>query len=136
MMTLLGGAYLDLARLWRKLAHQAQQKELGSNTDAALSCWSHRFGKRPEWLAMTCLAFKKRSSIRLLPRRTDNSSLGERLLCAPSAISAFALTSPTIADALIADVVITSQAELSLLLSGGDTQMFALHLQCPPQAKL
>ena len=30
----LRGAYLDLARRWRKMAHQAQQK---SNTDAALS---------------------------------------------------------------------------------------------------
>jgi hypothetical protein len=34
------GAYLDLARFWRKLAHQTQQKELGSNTDAAFSCRS------------------------------------------------------------------------------------------------
>jgi hypothetical protein len=33
----LRGAYLDLARLWRKMAHQAQQKEFGSNTDAAPS---------------------------------------------------------------------------------------------------
>jgi hypothetical protein len=28
----LRGAYLDLARLWRKMAHQAQGKELKSNT--------------------------------------------------------------------------------------------------------
>jgi hypothetical protein len=29
----LRGAYLDLARLWRKMAHQAEQKEIGSNTN-------------------------------------------------------------------------------------------------------
>jgi hypothetical protein len=29
----LRGAYLDLARHWRKMAHQAQQKAFGSNTD-------------------------------------------------------------------------------------------------------
>ena len=31
----LRGAYLDLARLWTKMAHEAQQKETRSNTDAA-----------------------------------------------------------------------------------------------------
>ena len=31
----LRGAYLDLARLWTKMAREAQQKELGSNTDVA-----------------------------------------------------------------------------------------------------
>jgi hypothetical protein len=67
----LRGAYLDLARLWRKLAHQAQQKDLGSNSDdAALLSRAdrRRFGKRPEWLGLVYLAFKKGSSIRLLPR--------------------------------------------------------------------
>jgi len=29
----LRGAYLDLARVWRKMAQQAQKKELRSNTD-------------------------------------------------------------------------------------------------------
>jgi hypothetical protein len=33
----LRGAYLDLARLWREMAHQAQQKEFGSNADIASS---------------------------------------------------------------------------------------------------
>jgi hypothetical protein len=33
----LRGAYLDLARLWRKMAHQVEPKEFGSNTDTAPS---------------------------------------------------------------------------------------------------
>jgi hypothetical protein len=33
----LRAAYLDLARFWLKMAHQAQQKEFGSNTDTAPS---------------------------------------------------------------------------------------------------
>ena len=38
----LRGAYLDLARLWRSMAHQAQQKELGSNSDTAPSLRANR----------------------------------------------------------------------------------------------
>jgi hypothetical protein len=38
----LRGAYLDLARLWRKMARQAQQKEFGSNTDTAPSSRADR----------------------------------------------------------------------------------------------
>ena len=34
----LRGAYLDLARLWRKMAQQAQQDELGSTDTAPSSC--------------------------------------------------------------------------------------------------
>jgi hypothetical protein len=50
----LRGAYLDLGRHWRKMAHQAQQKALGSNTDTAPSSRAdrRRLGKLPEWLAM------------------------------------------------------------------------------------
>jgi len=38
----LRGAYLDLARRWRKMAHQAQQKAFGSNTDTAPSSRADR----------------------------------------------------------------------------------------------
>jgi hypothetical protein len=38
----LRGAYLDLARLWRKMAHQAQQKEFGSDTDTVPSSRADR----------------------------------------------------------------------------------------------
>jgi len=38
----LRGAYLDLARHWRKMAHQAQQKAFGSNTDTAPSSRADR----------------------------------------------------------------------------------------------
>jgi hypothetical protein len=37
------GAYLDLARRWRKMAHEALQKELGSNNDATRTT-SYRAG--------------------------------------------------------------------------------------------
>jgi hypothetical protein len=38
----LRGAYLDLARLWRKMAHQAQEKEFRSNTDTVPSSRADR----------------------------------------------------------------------------------------------
>jgi hypothetical protein len=38
----LRGAYLDLARLWQKIANKAQQKEFGSNTDTAPSSRADR----------------------------------------------------------------------------------------------
>ena len=48
----LRGAYLDLARRWRKMAHQAQQKELGSNKRGL----AHQFSRQLRCLLRTYYA--------------------------------------------------------------------------------
>jgi hypothetical protein len=47
-------AYLDLARLWRKVAHQAQQKEFGTET-APLSRADRRPGYSPAIMISTAI---------------------------------------------------------------------------------